>query len=52
MGSGQGIGKLQLAADAAAQAGPSGAGAAGFSDPNLAILSYSESKGLSREPRW
>ena len=39
-------GKLQLAADAAAQAGPSGARAAGFNDPNLDILSYQETKGL------
>jgi lipid-binding SYLF domain-containing protein len=39
-------GKLKLGADAAAQAGPSGAQAAGFNDPNVDILSYSQSKGL------
>jgi lipid-binding SYLF domain-containing protein len=39
-------GKLKLGADAAAQAGPSGAQAAGFNDPNIDILSYSQSKGL------
>ena len=39
-------GKLKLGADASAQAGPSGAQAAGFNDPNIDILSYSQSKGL------
>jgi lipid-binding SYLF domain-containing protein len=39
-------GKLKLGADAAAQAGPSGAQSAGFNDPNIDILSYSQSKGL------
>jgi lipid-binding SYLF domain-containing protein len=39
-------GKLKLGADAQAVAGPSGANAAGFNDPNIDILSYSQSKGL------
>jgi SH3 domain-containing YSC84-like protein 1 len=39
-------GKLKLGAGAAAQAGPSGAQAAGFNDPNVDILTYSQSKGL------
>jgi lipid-binding SYLF domain-containing protein len=39
-------GKLKLGAGASAQAGPSGAQAAGFNDPNVDILSYSQSKGL------
>jgi lipid-binding SYLF domain-containing protein len=39
-------GKLKLGADASAQAGPSGASAAGFNDPDIDILSYSQSKGL------
>ena len=39
-------GKLKLGADAHAVAGPSGANAAGFNDPNVDILSYSQSKGL------
>jgi lipid-binding SYLF domain-containing protein len=39
-------GKLKLGADAAAVAGPSAANAAGFNDPNVDILSYSQAKGL------
>ncbi len=39
-------GKLKLGAGASAQAGPSGAQAAGFNDPNVDILTYSQSKGL------
>jgi lipid-binding SYLF domain-containing protein len=39
-------GKLKLGADASAVAGPSAANAAGFNDPNIDILSYSQSKGL------
>ena len=39
-------GKLKLGAGASAVAGPSGAKAAGFNDPNVDILSYSQSKGL------
>ena len=39
-------GKLKLGADATAVAGPSGAKASGFNDPNVDILSYSQSKGL------
>jgi SH3 domain-containing YSC84-like protein 1 len=39
-------GKLKLGADASAVAGPSGANAAAFNDPNVDILSYSQSKGL------
>jgi SH3 domain-containing YSC84-like protein 1 len=39
-------GKLKLGAGAQAVAGPSGAQAAGFNDPNVDILSYSQSKGL------
>jgi lipid-binding SYLF domain-containing protein len=39
-------GKLKLGAGASAVAGPSGANAAGFNDPSVDILSYSESKGL------
>jgi lipid-binding SYLF domain-containing protein len=39
-------GKLKLGADAQAVAGPSGAEAAGFNDPNVDVLSYSQSKGL------
>jgi lipid-binding SYLF domain-containing protein len=39
-------GKLKLGAGASAVAGPSGANAAGFNDPNVDILSYSQSKGL------
>jgi lipid-binding SYLF domain-containing protein len=39
-------GKLKLGADASAVAGPSGANASGFNDPNVDVLSYSRSKGL------
>jgi SH3 domain-containing YSC84-like protein 1 len=39
-------GKLKLGADASAVAGPSGAKAVGFNDPNVDILSYSQAKGL------
>jgi lipid-binding SYLF domain-containing protein len=39
-------GKLKLGADANATAGPSSANAAGFNDPNVDILTYSQSKGL------
>jgi lipid-binding SYLF domain-containing protein len=39
-------GKLKLGADASAVAGPTGANAAGFNDPNIDVLSYSQSKGL------
>lgn len=39
-------GKLKLGADANATAGPSSANAAGFNDPNVDILSYSQAKGL------
>ena len=39
-------GKLKLGAGASAVAGPTGANAAGFNDPNIDILSYSQSKGL------
>src|SRR5271156_6434752 len=39
-------GKLKLGADASAVAGPSGANASGFNDPNIDVLSYSQSKGL------
>ncbi len=39
-------GKLKLGADASAVAGPSGANAAAFNDPNIDIVSYSQSKGL------
>jgi len=39
-------GKLKLGADANATAGPSTANAAGFNDPNVDILSYSQAKGL------
>jgi lipid-binding SYLF domain-containing protein len=39
-------GKLKLGADASAAAGPSGAKASGFNDPNVDILTYSQSKGL------
>jgi lipid-binding SYLF domain-containing protein len=39
-------GKLKLGAGASAVAGPSAANAAGFNDPNVDILSYSQSKGL------
>jgi len=39
-------GKLKLGADANATAGPSSANAAGFNDPNVDVLAYSQSKGL------
>jgi SH3 domain-containing YSC84-like protein 1 len=39
-------GKLKLGAGASAVAGPSGANASDFNDPNVDILSYSQSKGL------
>jgi SH3 domain-containing YSC84-like protein 1 len=39
-------GKLKLGAGASAVAGPAGANAATFNDPNIDILSYSQSKGL------
>lgn len=39
-------GKLKLGADASAVAGPSGAKAVGFNDPNVDILAYSHAKGL------
>jgi lipid-binding SYLF domain-containing protein len=39
-------GKLKLGAGASAVAGPSGADAKGFNDPNVDILTYSQSKGL------
>ena len=39
-------GKLKLGADASAVAGPTGAKAAGFNDPNVDVLTYSQSKGL------
>jgi lipid-binding SYLF domain-containing protein len=39
-------GKLKLGADASAVAGPTGAKAVGFNDPNVDILAYSEAKGL------
>ena len=39
-------GKLKLGSDASAVAGPSGAKANGFNDPNVDILTYSQAKGL------
>lgn len=39
-------GKLKLGADANATLGPSSANAAGFNDPNIDILSYSQAKGV------
>jgi SH3 domain-containing YSC84-like protein 1 len=39
-------GKLKLGADASAVAGPSGAKAVGFNDPNVDVLAYSQAKGL------
>jgi len=39
-------GKLKLGAGASAVAGPSGANASGFNDPNVDILSYAQSKGV------
>jgi SH3 domain-containing YSC84-like protein 1 len=38
--------KLKLGADASAVAGPSGAKAVGFNDPNVDVLTYSQAKGL------
>jgi lipid-binding SYLF domain-containing protein len=39
-------GKLKLGADASAASGPAGAKASTFNDPNVDILTYSQSKGL------
>jgi len=39
-------GKLKLGSDATAAAGPAGAQAAGFNDPKVDILTYSQTKGL------
>jgi SH3 domain-containing YSC84-like protein 1 len=39
-------GKLKLGAGASAVAGPSGANASSFNDPNVDILSYAQSKGV------
>jgi lipid-binding SYLF domain-containing protein len=39
-------GKLKLGADASAVAGPSGAKASGFNDPNVDVLTYSQAKGM------
>ena len=39
-------GKLKLGADASAVAGPTGAHATAFNDPNIDVLSYTQSKGL------
>lgn len=39
-------GKMKLGADATAIAGPNGAKAAGWNDPNTDILAYSQEKGL------
>ena len=39
-------GKLKLGADAQAVAGPSGAQASGFNDPNVDVVAYAQSKGL------
>ncbi len=39
-------GKLKLGAGASATAGPAGAQAVGFNDPNVDILTYAQSKGL------
>ena len=39
-------GKLKLGADASAVAGPTSAKAAGFNDPNVDVLTYSQAKGL------
>ena len=39
-------GKLKLGADASAVAGPDAAKAAGFNDPNVDVLMYSQAKGL------
>src|ERR1039457_2511447 len=45
-------GKLKLGADANATAGPSSANTVGFNDPNVDILTYSQTKGLLPEFRW
>lgn len=39
-------GKLKLGADASAVAGPNGAKAVGFNDPNVDAVTYSQAKGL------
>lgn len=39
-------GKLKLGADASAVSGPVGAKASGYNDPNVDVLTYSQSKGL------
>ncbi len=39
-------GKLKLGADASAVAGPDGAKAVGFNDPNVDVLTYAHAKGL------
>jgi lipid-binding SYLF domain-containing protein len=39
-------GKLKLGVDASAAAGPAGAKASAFNDPNVDILTYSQAKGL------
>ncbi len=39
-------GKLKLGADASAAAGPAGAKASAFNDPNVDVLTYSQTKGL------
>ena len=39
-------GKIKLGSDATAAAGPAGAQAAGFNDPKVDILTYSQTKGL------
>jgi lipid-binding SYLF domain-containing protein len=39
-------GKLKLGADASAVAGPAGAEATAFNDPNVDVLTYSQAKGL------
>ena len=39
-------GKLKLGADASAVAGPTGAKASGFNDPNVDVLTYSQAKGM------
>ena len=40
------LGNVKLGSDATAAAGPAGAHAAGFSDPKVDILTYSQTKGL------
>jgi hypothetical protein len=39
-------GKLKLGADASAVAGPAGAEATAFNDPNVDVIAYSQAKGL------